>query len=169
MRRKRNPLLKQYLLDYPDKTIKEMLDKVNEEFNESYTLKELRLFYIRNKIPYKYETEKRSHANKKERALYSELVNKDGRTLIKVGKRKWIYKKRYLYEKYYNVKLKSDDFIVCIDGNELNLDKSNLKLVNRRILSSMQKTKTNEYKGELKDLSIELAKLRLKIKDMEVE
>ena len=58
-------------------------------------------------------------------------VNKQGYIVNHSTRNKPVYKHRQIYEKHYNVSLTSADIIHHIDGNKLNNDISNLRLLNR--------------------------------------
>ena len=53
-------------------------------------------------------------------------------TQIKISKNKWEYKQRYLYEKYHNVKLKTDEQVIFLDQDRTNFDIDNLKVISRQ-------------------------------------
>ncbi len=44
----------------------------------------------------------------------------------------WVNYKKYMYEKYYNIKLSKQDRVISIDGNHKNVRKENLKLCKRK-------------------------------------
>lgn len=47
-------------------------------------------------------------------------------------------KTRYMYEKYHNVKLKDNEYIIQLDGNVNNFDKENLFLVDKSVMPCMK-------------------------------
>lgn len=133
MRRKINNKLKQYLLELNSKyTIDELLPVVNKKFKENYTRLELQKYLVRNKIPYKYENEKKIRNIGNKIAIGTEYTKPDGMVLVKVDKNKWVYKQRYIYEQYHNIKLKEDEYVIFLDGDRTNFNIDNLKLLTRQ-------------------------------------
>lgn len=129
MRRKINNELKEYLLIFAGEyTIDELLPKVNKIFNENYTRLELQKYLWRNRIEYKYQNENKKRNNVHNKPIGSERI-KDGLVQVKVANNKWEYKQRIIYEKYYNVKLKSTDYIIFLDGDRNNFNINNLEKV----------------------------------------
>lgn len=67
--------------------------------------------------------------------LGSTRINADGYKVIKLTRSgKWKLYSRYMYEKYHEVELTSDDVIIFADRNPKNFEKDNLIKVNRREL-----------------------------------
>lgn len=56
-----------------------------------------------------------------------------GRFLIKISETEKVFKHRFLYEKYHNVVLSTDDIIVFLDGDKTNYNKENLYRVSRKV------------------------------------
>ena len=115
-------------------TIDELLPKVNKKFNETYTRLQLQKYLVRNKIKYKYSTPGRVRDMSKASGISigTEYKKSDGMTLLKVGRNKWMYKQRYIYEQWYGVKLKSDEYVIFLnqDRNDFSID--NLKVISRK-------------------------------------
>ena len=75
---------------------------------------------------------KKGDIPKNHREVGSERINVDGYVEIKVAEpNKWVSKSRLVYEKAHNVKLTSNDAIIFLDGNKLNLEVSNLYKLTR--------------------------------------
>lgn len=132
MRRKINPELKEYLETFAKQlTIDELLPKVNKIFNENYTRLQLQKYLWRNRIKYKYQNENKKRNNVYNKPIGSERTN-DGLTQVKVANNRWEYKQRYIYEQYYKVKLKDDEYIIFLDSDRTNFNIDNLKLATRK-------------------------------------
>ena len=170
-RRKPNYKMKFYLLEIAsDYTIKELLDIVNNKFNEHYEENELRKYLWRNKIPYKYECENKSHNNAGKNVAIGTTRIKDGdRIQIKINNRDWIYKQRYIYEQHYNEKLSDNDFIIFLDGNKNNFDIDNLMKITRYEGAHLGNIYPHSTNKELRQLSVVLAKMIIKTKNKEKE
>ena len=120
-----------------DYTVKELMNIVNEQFDEDFTLKQMyQYFWHHPELTYKYEQRNKSHSNKG-LPIGSERMKSDGMWQVKVGPKKWEYKQRKIYEDYYGVKLKEDEFIIFLDQNRNNFDISNLKKISRRESATM--------------------------------
>ncbi len=174
MRRKPNNELKEYLIKTgKNYTIKQLLKKVNKKFNETYEENELRKYLVRNKITYKYEMEKKVRKMGTNVPLLTEYVRPDGMTMIKIGRNEWEYKQRYLYEKYHNVKLKSNEYIIFLDQDRTNFDINNLKKLNARQSGTYANIKRNHRitfnDAKYTELELALVDLVIGIKDKEKE
>lgn len=168
MRRKPNRELKVFLLEIgKDYTIKELLSIVNSNFNENYEENELRKYLVRNRIPYKYENTNMIREMGKKVPIGTERIKDIDRIQVKVSENEWKYKQRHIYEQYYNVKLTDNDFIVFLDGDKSNFDIDNLQKITRYEGSHLGNIYPHSNNKELRQLSIELAKMIVKTKDME--
>src|SRR5690625_737208 len=58
---------------------------------------------------------------------------------IKVGELPTVWQKyhHYLWERYYNEKLKDDEIVIFLDGNKRNFNLENLRRINRHTLGTM--------------------------------
>lgn len=106
----------------------------------------------------------RNHANKE---IGSEIAFKSdpGSVRIRIGKGKYQTKKRYLYEKYHNVKLNKNDVIIFLNHDFNDYSKENLVKIDRRymaVLSQIGYTKD----ANLNNIAIDIAKLRCKMCDV---
>lgn len=166
MRRRINQALYDYLKEVGENyTVDELLPKVNEMFNESYSRLRLQQYLYRNEIKYKYTNEKLSHPNCLEGyPLGTEYVKGDGMTIVKVARNKWKYKQRLIYEQYYNVELSSDDYIIFLDGDRTNFDINNLKLVSREVSSYLANFKLKSVDPDVTKLGIDVANLMITAK-----
>ena len=167
MRRKFNPKLKEFCIQNSNLTIDELLPLVNTSFKEVFTRLQLQKYLIRNNIPYKYKQLSKSHKMGLEKVLLSEYTKDDGMVRVKVSRNKWKYKQRYIYEKYHNIELKDDEYIIFLDNDRTNFRIDNLMKVDRRTASYLRNHYLKSDNPEYTKLGIELIKLMIKIKDME--
>lgn len=102
----------------------------------------------------------------KQKSIGEESVTTNGYIKVKIAEPDvWEYKHRFMYEQYHNVKLKSDDLIIFVDNNKKNFDKDNLELINRSILSDINKhLNFNTDDIEIRKAVITLAKARYELK-----
>ena len=99
--------------------------------------------------------------------LFSERVKPDGMVLVKIAKNKWEYKQRYIYSKYYNKKLTSNDYIIFLDQDRTNFNIDNLKLVTRHESSIISNQKAFSTNAKATEVGINIAKLMIKTKELE--
>lgn len=164
-RRQFNPILYNYLMEHGmEHNSKEWVTIINEKFDENFTLKQMQDYFLRHQIPHIYEAPKKRN-NKNAHVIGSERIKADGMHQVKVAEHKWEYKQRYIYEKYHNVELPDDVYVVFLDQNRDNFDISNLKAVKRNICSYMANEGTFSKDKECTELGIISAKLHLKIKN----
>lgn len=93
----------------------------------------------------------------------SERINVDGYVEIKVAEpNHWRLKHRVIYEQHYGIKLSSNDAIIFVDGNRLNLSIDNLERLSR---SELVRLNQDGLRGDeaMNRSAIALAKLKAKL------
>ena len=99
----------------------------------------------------------------------TERVKDRDRVYVKVSKDKWMYKQRYIYEQYYDVKLTDDDFILFLDGDKRNFNITNLYKVTRYEAAHLGYICGKTNNQSVKKLSIQVARMMIKIKDWRIK
>ena len=113
-----------------------------------------------------YEKSKRTmfrkgHQPASHREVGSERINVEGYVEIKVAEhRRWQLKHRVIYENYHNVKLKSTDVVIFLDGNKQNFDIENLALIDRGINAIMNHEGMRFADAEITRTEVNIAKLK---------
>lgn len=113
-----------------------------------------------------YEKSKRTmfrkgHQPASHREVGSERINVEGYVEIKVAEhRRWQLKHRVIYENYHNVKLKSTDVVIFLDGNKQNFDIENLALIDRGINAIMNRDHMRFDDAEITRTEVNIAKLK---------
>lgn len=152
-------------------TIKQLVKLIKEKFNIDIENKKLAQYCIKMKIQYKYEKPKKSHSNIPTKI--GTIVNKtDGNYLkIKTGSHKWEYLQRKIYEKYYNVKLKENEYVIFLNQNRRDFSKDNLLLVMQSESGELCNYGDNMFSTnrELTKLVIINSQLKSKIKELKNE
>lgn len=98
------------------------------------------------------------------RPVGSERVNVDGYVEIKIAEpNKWRLKQREVWEQHYGEKLTSNDAIIFLDGNKLNLKVSNLVKVSRAELARYNQEKLRCESTEINMAAINMARLKTKL------
>lgn len=81
------------------------------------------------------------------RELYSERIDRDGYTYIKlINKKKWKLKHRWIWEQKYG-EIPADHVVIFADGNKKNFNIENLILVSRKELAVLNKNKLLQFTG----------------------
>lgn len=147
-------------------TIKELVKIIEEKFNVHFENKKLAQYCIKMHITYKYEKPNKSHSNIP--TEIGTIVNKtDGNYLkIKTASHKWEYLQRKVYEKYYNVKLKENEYVIFLNQNRRDFSKDNLKVVSRKISAILSNDNLISTNKDIMKLSIITAQLKSKIKEI---
>src|SRR5574344_244523 len=97
---------------------------------------------------------------------YTTWWKRDNREVVKVGDNKWVAKIRLEYEKLHGVKLKRDEIVVPIDGDNDNYTKENLVLIDKVISMRLNREGgLNQGEVELNMCRINVAKLERAIKE----
>lgn len=147
-------------------TVKELVLIVNNKFGEDFTTKQMhQYFWHHPELKCKYEQENKSHPNKG-LPIGSERRKPDGMWQVKVGPKKWEYKQRKIYEDYYGVKLKDDEYIIFLDQNRDNFEISNLKKISRRESATMLSYGLFSTDPLVTETGILVARTRNKINDV---
>ena len=152
-------------------TIKELVKMLKEQLNIDIEKKQLAQYCIKMHIQYKFEKLNKSHSNIP--TVNGTIVNKtDGNYLkIKTGSHKWEYLQRKVYEKYYDIKLKDDEYVIFLNQNRRDFSKDNLLLVSQQESGDLCNYGDNIFSTnrELTKLANINSKLKLKIKELKNE
>lgn len=149
----------------PTYTLDELLKVATRNYHYKITKTQLRQYLYKRNIIYKdYNINKKRDMGSK-LPIFSERVKTDGMTQIKISKNKWEYKQRYLYEKYHNVELKTDEYVIFLDQNKTNFDINNLKVISRQESALMSNQGLFSKNAKVTELGIANAKLINKIKE----
>lgn len=104
----------------------------------------------------------KGHIPQNHRPLGSERVNVDGYVEIKVAEpNKWRLKQRVVWEAH-NGAIPEKAVIIFADGDKLNTDINNLRIIGRDVHAVMNHTGLVNYKGDFKDTAIAIAELKRK-------
>lgn len=114
----------------PTSTLDELLSFSLNNYNYALNRDLLRRFLSRRTI--RYKDYKPGYSHGKPLPPGSEMSHGDGLIFIKTESGEWTYKQRYIYEKYYNVKLPKDVMVIFLDGDRTNYDIDNLMAVHTR-------------------------------------
>jgi hypothetical protein len=154
------------------KSVYELTDLFNKEFSCNKSIRSIRKFKERYhlKSNYRGKSFKNGHHYNYKPIGSERICNNNGyqRTQIKVGEHKWVDKQRYLYEKYI-AKIPKGYEVIFLDGNKDNFELSNLALISNKEHGLMSKYKIFFKDKDLNETSIILAKLKLKMKEVENE
>jgi len=138
------------------------------KYNYPITKTQLRQYLSKRNIIYKnYNINKKRNMGDK-LPIGSERVKSDGMIQVKVDKNRWQYKQRLIYSKYYNVELTSDDYIIFLDQDRTNFDINNLKRISRHESSILSNQKIFSKNPDATETGIQIAKLMIKLKEMEM-
>lgn len=150
-------------------TVDELVPILNGEFGTNYTPKSLRKHYYRHNLEYKKKFEKRcGWKSPLAKEIGSESnPDKNGLIRIKVNDKKWVYKQRYIYEQYYNIKLDDDVLVTFLDGDKTNFDIDNLIAVPRHEIEIAYGCGITSSNKELSRLGFSVAHLMNVTKEME--
>ena len=104
---------------------------------------------------------RKGHQPNNHREVGSERINVEGYIEIKVAEpNRWQLKHRVIYENYHNVKLKSTDVVIFLDGNKQNFDIENLALIDRGINAIVNRHGMRCADAEITQTEVNIAKLK---------
>lgn len=130
------------------------------------TKEQLRQYLSKRQIRYKDYNSNKAQEMGNKIPIGTEYVKPDGMVLVKVKPNKWKYKQRLIYEQYYNVELKEDEYIIFLDQDRTNFDISNLKLVSRKESAVMSNQKLFSKNPFATETGIKIAQLLNKLSDL---
>lgn len=149
------------------KNFLELLDIANKKYNYNITKSQLMKYLSKRNIKYKDYNNKMVRDMGDKVPIGTEYTKPDGMVLVKIAKNKWEYKQRLLYQKYHNVKLTTDDFIIFLDQDRTNFSKKNLGRISRKEAGYMVNQKMFSKNSEVTKTGILATKFWYKIKDKE--
>ena len=104
---------------------------------------------------------KKGHTPGNHREVGSERINVEGYIEIKVAEpNHWRLKHRVIYENCHNIKLKTTDVVIFLDGNKQNFDIENLALIDRGINAIMNHEGMRFADAEITRTEVNIAKLK---------
>lgn len=110
----------------------------------------------------------KGHVPHNHKEVGSERISVDGYVEIKVAEpNHWRLKHRVIYEQHYGIKLSSNDAIIFVDGNRLNLDIDNLERLSR---SELVRLNHDGLRGDeaMNRSAIALAKLKARLGEVKI-
>lgn len=173
----------------PGRHYHEILELMNDKFEYDFNLEQIKGAMRRYKlvtgftgrfekgsVPYNKGTKGLTGPNKTSfkkgnipqnyRPVGSERINSEGYIEVKIADpRKWEYKHILIWEKH-NGKVAKGHAVMFADGNKLNLDISNLRLVTRKQLLFLNNKGLIKDNAELTDAGINIADVLIKIGDV---
>lgn len=164
-RHKFNPALLKWLeKNAKNYTTKELMFIINTKFNETFDLKKTQQYLWHHNITHIYEQPKRSHSNQG-LPIGSERTKADGMIQVKVGRNKWEYKQRMIYEKAYG-KLPKNMYVIFLDQNRNNFELSNLKAVTAKEAGFMANQKIFSKNPDITSTGVLATKVHYKAKEI---
>lgn len=98
--------------------------------------------------------------------LYSERLDKEGYTIIKIAEpNEWMRKHRWIWEQKYG-EIPENHVIIFADGNKENFDIENLILVSRAELAILVRCRLISSISELTKSGVAVAKLKAKLNEL---
>lgn len=105
----------------------------------------------------------------------SEILDRDGFIRVKVTAdlnvprwRRWRYKHHLLWEKYHGP-VPRNMVVTFLDGDKTNITIENLELISRAELAYLNSKELRSESAEVTKSSIRLARLRMKVRDLEAK
>ena len=147
------------------KNLLELLNIANKKYKYNINKNQLTKYLSKRNIKYKDFNNKMVRNMGDKIPIGTEYTKPDGMILVKIAKNKWEYKQRLLYQKYHNVKLTTDDFIIFLDQDKTNFSKKNLGRISRKESGYMANQKMFSKNSEVTKTGIFATKLWYKIKE----
>lgn len=142
----------------------EMAKLLQVNFKKNITTKALRKYYYRHNLDFKKIYDKKYNCVFSKEIGFESPPDKNGLIRIKINNKQWQYKQRYLYEKYNNVKLSDDEFVIFADGDKTNFNKDNLIVVKKETARTFYCLTKGEIKNkELTKIGLNVAEIKNKL------
>ena len=147
-------------------TLQQLVDIAINNYNYDVSKDALRQYLSKRKIRYKDYMYNKVRTMGDNIPIGTERTKPDGMVQIKIAPNKWEYKSRYLYEKHYNVKLTTRDFIIFLDGDRTNFNIDNLYKVDCRTASYIANLRLPVTTAELTKSAIIYAQSMIQLKEL---
>ena len=148
---------------------KDIVDKINEKFDLNLSMQQIRDCMndrgIRNNIDKKFSA-KDGNRCQQEKPIGTISKWECGYTRIKIGDNEWEFIQRYVWRKHHG-EIPPGHSVIFLDGNTDNYNIENLALVNRNELMKYNSMKLSSDNQELNRVTVNLAKLMTKSKELE--
>ena len=148
---------------------KDIVDKINEKFDLNLSIQQIRDCMndrgIRNNIDRKFSA-KDGNRCQQEKPIGTISKWECGYTRIKTGDNEWEFIQRYVWRKHHG-EIPPGHSVIFLDGNTDNYNIENLALVNRNELMKYNSMRLNSNDIELNKTAVNLAKLIVKVKEIE--
>ena len=149
---------------------KEIVKKLNDKFNLNLTLLQVRDCMnnrnIRNNLDTRFSSQEGGNRCVQRKPVGCETKWDGGYTRIKLGENEWEFKHRYIWRQHYG-EIPKDYSVIFLDGNLDNFDIDNLALVSRHELMKYNSMRLKSNDIELNKTAVNLAKLIVKVKEIE--
>lgn len=140
----------------------ELVLLIKDKFGKDISTKTLRKYFYRHNLTFKRKY------NRKDTCVFAKEIgfesppDKNGLIRIKINDKQWQYKQRYLYEKYNNVKLDNDDYVIFADGDKTNFSKNNLIAISKEIVKTFYALTHDEKirDSELTKIGLQVAMIK---------
>ena len=101
--------------------------------------------------------------------LYSERLDKEGYTIIKIAEpNEWMRKHRWIWEQKYG-EIPENHVIIFADGDKTNLNTDNLICVTRNELKVLNQCRLISSVPELTKTGLNIAKIKIKLAELRKE
>ena len=148
---------------------KDIVNKINEKFNLNLSMQQIRDCMndrgIRNNIDKKFSA-KGGNRCQQEKPIGTISKWECGYARIKTGDNEWEFIQRYVWRKHHG-EIPPGHSVIFLDGNTDNYNIENLALVNRNELMKYNSMRLNSNDQELNRVTVNLAKLMIKGKELE--
>ena len=149
---------------------KEIVKKLNDKFNLNLTILQVRDCMnargIRNNIDKRFSAESGGNRCQQEKPIGTISRWECGYARIKTGDNEWEFIQRYVWRKHHG-EIPPGHSVIFLDGNTDNYNIENLALGNRNELMKYNSTKLDSDDQELNRVTVNLAKLMTKSKELE--
>ena len=149
---------------------KEIVKKLNDKFDLNLTILQVRDCMngrgIRNNIDKRFSAESGGNRCQQEKPIGTISKWECGYTRIKTGDNEWEFIQRYVWRKHYG-EIPKGYSVIFLDGNLDNFDIDNLALVSRHELMKYNSMRLKSNDIELNKTAVNLAKLIVKVKEIE--
>ena len=149
---------------------KEIVKKLNDKFDLSLTLIQVRDCMnnrnIRNNLDTRFSSQEGGNRCVQRKPVGCETKWDGGYTRIKLGENEWEFKHRYIWKQHYG-EIPKGCSVIFLDGNLDNFDIDNLALVSRHELMKYNSMRLKSNDIGLNKTAVNLAKLIVKVKEIE--
>lgn len=136
--------------------INKLCEMIYKEFGKKITAKALRKYFYRHNLTYKKQLCRRWNNTNSKPIGFESPPDKNGLVRVKINKKQWVYKQRYIYEQHYG-KIPKGYKVVFLNGDKTDYRIENLSIAPNKDVLLVYSLELNSKNAEVTKLGLQVA------------